>query len=69
MAQKNLVLEILPRRMLSWCVCTKKRLVGAPEYNYGRGLFMLLKKAGINLNNWHELVHDNTKWRKMVYDI
>ena len=43
--------------------------VGAPEYTYGRGLFKSLKKAGVNLNNWHELAHDKTKWIKMIYDV
>ena len=44
----------LPRKMLSPWVCTK-RPVGALKHIYGRGLFKSLKKAAINLNNWHEL--------------
>ena len=44
-----------------------RNLVGVPEYTYGLFSFNSLKKAGINLNNWYELAHDKTKWRKMIY--
>ena len=40
--------ERLTRKMLSSWVCTKRPVV-APEYTYGRGLFKLQKKAGINV--------------------
>ena len=59
--------DYLEKCCLSSWVCTKCP-VGAPEYTYGRGLFKLLKKAGANLNNWHELAHGKRKLRKMIYD-
>ena len=54
------------KKILSSQRCTKN-LVGVPEYTYGLFSFNSLKKAGINLNNWYELAHDKTKWRKMIY--
>ena len=58
----------LPGKAFSSWVYSK-RPVGPPEYTYGRELFKSSKKAGFNLNDWHQLARDKTKWRKMIYDI
>ena len=53
---------------MSLWVCTK-RPIGAPEFSYGRGLYKLLTKAGVDVKNWHALALDKSKMRKMIYDI
>lgn len=58
-------LHRLPRRMLSsWM--PSKRPVGAPEFTYGRGLYKSLKKAGVDVNVWHEVALDRFTWRNMI---
>jgi len=51
----------LPRKLLSSWV-TNKRLIGCPEFTYGRGLFKALNKATIPTDSWHELAQDRNAW-------
>ena len=58
----------LPRKMLSSWVCIKLP-IGAPELTYSRGLYKSLRKAAVNVRNWHALALDKSKWIKIIYDI
>ena len=62
---KNLVLEILPRKMLFSWVCTK-RPIGAPEYTYGLGLFKSMKKKLVLIwitdMDYHMIKQYGQKW-------
>ena len=58
----------LPRKLLSSWVRSKRPKV-APRYTYGRSLYKSLKKAGIDINIWHELACDKVKWRDIVKNL
>ena len=58
----------LPRKMIS-CWVRSKRPRGAPRYTYGRSLYKTLKKAGIDVNQWHVLAGDKMLWRKLVNNL
>ena len=58
----------LPRKMIS-CWVRSKRPRGAPRYTYGRSLFKALKKAGIDVEQWHVLAGDKVKWRNIIRNL
>ena len=57
----------LPRKMLS-CWVRHKRPKGAPCFTYGRSLKKALKKANIQLDNWHEAAANRAEWRKSIHE-
>ena len=58
----------LPRKRLpSWV--RHKRLVGAPEFTYGRGLMKSLRKIGLTKNNWSATASDKSGWRELCRTI
>ena len=57
----------LPRKMLS-CWVRHKRPRGAPRFTYGRSLKKALKKANIQLDNWHEAAANRAEWRKSIHE-
>ena len=58
----------LPRKMLSSWV-PHKRLVGAPEFTYGRGLMKSIRRLSLDKNNWSAAASDKTSWRKLCTTI
>jgi hypothetical protein len=38
------------------------RLVGAPEYTWGRGIYQTLKKIGFKKDSWREVAEDRNMW-------
>lgn len=58
----------LPRKMLSSWV-PHKRLVGAPEFTYGRGLMKSIRRLNLDKNNWSAAASDKTSWRKLCRTI
>ena len=53
--------------MLS-CWVRHKRPKGAPRFTYGRSLKKALKKANIQLDNWHEAAANRAEWRKSIHE-
>ena len=58
----------LPRKMLSSWV-EHKRLVGAPEFTYGRGLMKSIRKIDLNEFNWSIAASDKAGWREICSNI
>ena len=58
----------LPRKMLSSWV-RNKRPCGAPRFTYGRTLKKALRKANLDVNNWHEMAENKMKWRNMIKEL
>ena len=58
----------LPRKMLSSWV-EHKRLVGAPEFTYGRGLMKSIRKLNLNELNWSIAASDKAGWREICHSI
>ena len=58
----------LPRKMLSSWV-RAKRPRGAPRYTYGRSLYKTLRKAGVDVVQWHEIANDRVKWRDLIKNL
>ena len=61
-------LDQLLRKMFSLLVCTKHP-IGALEFMYRCGLYKSLRKASVDVKNWHALALDKSTWRKMIHDI
>ena len=58
----------IPRKMLSSWVCSKRNL-GCPDFTYGRGLFKMLKLAGLSRNDWFELAQDRLAWSLLIKNL
>ena len=54
----------LPRKLISSWV-PHKRMVGAPEYTYGRGLVKCLKRVELNKNDWFIAANDREQWKEL----
>ena len=52
--------ERLPRKLMSSWV-KSKRLIGCPEFTYGRGLLKVLNKATIPKETWHEFAQNRDR--------
>ena len=53
----------LPRKMLtSWV--PSKRPRGAPNFTYGRGIY--LRKIGMSKNDWYENALNRLAWRRII---
>ena len=48
------------------CWMDKKRLVGCPEFTFGRGLYKALKTAKRDKNMWSELAQDRALWSRLI---
>ena len=51
-----------PRKMLT-CWVRNKRPVGSPTFTYGRSVKKAMKKVGIDVNAWPNIVLDRDLWR------
>ena len=46
-----------------------KRPVRCPSFTYGRGLSKSLRKAGIDINNWHALAQNREDWHLAINSV
>ena len=60
--------DLLPRKMISSTVGSE-RPKGCPNLTYGQFLKKSLKKADVDIENWHVLSLDRDGWRDIINNI